>query len=53
MAHKRKGLSRRDPHNQRGRRGIKLRAYPSDEMRQRGRQIAGCCRAVKSLVADC
>ncbi len=52
VAHKRKGLGRRDPHNQRGRRGMRLRAYPSGEMRQRGRQISGCCRAVKNIAKE-
>ena len=52
MAHKRKGLGGRDPHNQRGRRGTKLRAYPDEEVRQRGRQIAGCCRLVKNLAKE-
>ncbi|MHB1553232.1 MAG: RNA-guided endonuclease InsQ/TnpB family protein [Acidimicrobiales bacterium] len=52
MARKRNGLGRRDPHDQRGRRGTKLRVYPDEEVRQRGRQIAGCCRLVKNLAKE-
>ncbi len=31
---------------------MKLRAYPSKEQRQQGRQIAGCCRAVKNVAKE-